>query len=142
MMRPINKKAQVIMDRLTTGLSQCDTHQEIDNSDGVYMPVHIDWIGDTPDGDIFAVAHYYTQNGDLMCDPLMSFLRAADGRYYPTDYRLDGLGVYRESVHFDEDGRVIGYNPREQRDEAIFAGTWMQNIKMQQFRRGSSDEYA
>lgn len=134
-MRPINRKAQKIMDRLTAGLDITNTHRKIDNSDGVYMAVSVDWLGDTPDGDMFAVAHYYTQNGDLMSDPLMSFLRAKiDGRYYPTDYRLDGLGIYRESVRFGDDGRVIGHYPKEQRDEAIFAGTWMENIRLQQFR--------
>ncbi len=135
-MRAINKKAQVIMDRLVDGLGARKTHQKFDNNppDSPIMAVSVDWLGNTPDGDMFAVAHYFTQNGDLMSDPLMSFLRTADGRYYPTDYRLDGMGIYRESVIFDEKGKVVGSYPREQKNEAVFAGTWMENIRLQQFR--------
>lgn len=132
-MRPINQKARKIMDRLVDGLGAQKTHQKFDNNPGIYMAVSVDWLGDTPDGDMFAVAHYYTQNGDLMSDPLMSFLRTADGRYYPADYRLDGLGIYRESVVFDEKGKVTGSYPREQKNEAVFAGEWMENIRLQQF---------
>ena len=78
------------------------------------------------------MAHYYKQEGDLMCDPVMTFLRATDGRYYPTDYR-HRLGVYRESMVFGGHNEIVGTYPREQRDEAIFAGEWMRNIKMRQF---------
>jgi hypothetical protein len=79
------------------------------------------------------VAHYYEQNGDLMADPEMTFLvSAVDGRVYPLSYRQDGLGIYRESVKFNEAGQIDGHYPREQRDEATFSGQWMKNIKFQQ----------
>ena len=66
-----------------------------------------------------------------MADPEIIFLKA-DGKYYPTSWRMDGLGIYRESVFFRDDGRIKGFDIREQRDEAVFAGKWMQNIRKQQ----------
>ena len=136
-MQPINQKAQKIMDRLTAGLDRENSHTRIDNNkpDSGIMPVVVEWVGDCTLGDVFSVAHYYEQNGDLMADPEMTFLRAADRRYYPLSYKIDSLGVYREGVVW-EDGEPKYINKREQREEAIFAGQWMtENIKWQQFSK-------
>lgn len=135
-MRPINQKAQAVMDRLTAGLDIENSHRKIDNNppDSGIMAVVVEWIGGCKLGDTFSIAQYYEQNGDLMADPEMTFLRCA-GQYFPLSYKLDSLGVYREAVGW-KDGEICGIvNSREQRDEAIFAGEWMRNIKMQQFRR-------
>ena len=136
-MRPINKKAQKIMDRLTAETNSENSHTRIDNNepDSAIMAVVVEWVGGCALGDVFSVAHYYEQNGDLMADPEMTFLRAEDGRYYPLSYKLDSLGVYRGGVVW-EDGEPRYINAREQRDEAIFAGKWMtENIRWQQFSR-------
>lgn len=124
------------MDRLTAGLDRENSHTRIDNNkpDSGIMPVVVEWVGDCEIGNVFSIAHYYEQNGDLMADPEMTFLRAADGRYYPMSFKMDGLGVYREGVVW-EDGEPRYTNTREQRDEAIFSGEWMQNIKWQQFSK-------
>lgn len=133
-MRPINQKARKIMDRLTAGITRENSHTRIDNNkpDSGIMAVVVEWVGCCKIGDIYSVAHYYEQNCDLMADPEMTFLKAEDGRYYPFSWKMDGLGVYREGVEW-EDGEPRRVNLREQRDEAIFAGQWMQNIKWQQF---------
>lgn len=133
-MRPINKKATAVMDRLTAGITRENSHIRIDNNkpDSAIMAVVVEWVGDCKLGGTYSIAHYYEQNGDLMVDPEMTFLKAADGRYYPMSIKMDGLGVYREGIVW-EDGEPRYLNKREQRDEAIFAGMWMQNIKWQQF---------
>lgn len=135
-MRAINKKAQKIMDRLTNGIIGENSHTRIDNNkpDSAFMPVVVEWVGDCKLGDVFSIAHYFEQNGDLMADPEMTFLKGSDGRYYPMSYKLDSLGVYREGIVW-EDGEPRYISTREQREEAIFAGTWMQNIKWQQFSK-------
>lgn len=136
MVRPINQKAQKIMDRLTEGITEENSHTKIDNNkpDSGIMAVIVEWIGDCKRGDVFSIAHYYEQNGDLVADPEMTFLKMKDGRYYPLSYKLDSLGVYREGVVWD-DSEPLYLNAREQRDEAIFAGTWMKNIQWQQFTK-------
>jgi hypothetical protein len=135
-MRPINLKAQKIMDRLTAGITRENSHTRIDNNklDSGFMPVVVEWVGSCKLGDTFSIAHYYEQNGDLMADPEMVFLKAhASGKYFPTSFKQDGLGgIYREGLIW-EDGEPKYINAKEQRDEAIFAGTWMENIKWQQF---------
>ena len=134
-MRPINLKAQKIMDRLTAGIDRENSHTRIDNNkpDSAIMAVVVEHVGSCKLGEVFSVAHYYEQNGDLMADPEMTFLKAtASGKYFPMSIKMDGLGIYREGVVW-EDGEPRYINTREQRDEAIFSGTWMQNIKWQQF---------
>lgn len=135
-MRPINLKAQAVMDRLTAGITRENSHTRIDNNkpDSGFMPVVVEWVGDCKLGDVFSIAHYYEQNNDLMADPEMTFLKAsASGKYFPMSFKMDGLGgIYREGLIW-EDGEPRYINEKEQREEAIFAGTWMQNIEWQQF---------
>ena len=133
-MRPINKKAQAMMDRLTAGIDRENIHTRIDNNkpDSAIMAVVVEWVGDCKLGDIYSIAHYYEQNGDLVADPEMTFLKAETGRYFPLSFSMPGMGIYREGIIW-EDGEPSKIDVREQRDEAIFAGTWMQNIKWQQF---------
>lgn len=137
-MRPLNLKAQKVMDRLTTGITRENSHTRVDNNKpgSAFMPVVVEWVGDCKLGDVFSIAHYYEQNGDLMADPEMTFLKAsASGKYFPMSFKMDGLGgIYREGLIW-EDGEPKHINAREQREEAIFAGEWMQNIKWQQFTK-------
>lgn len=132
-MKPINKQAQKIFDRLTAGLGVFAS-RKIENSES-FMPVSVQHLQDTDLGPIFSISHYYEQNGDLMADPDMTFLQSsADGRVYPLSFRQDGgLPINQESVTLNEDGTSFTYRPRMQRDHATFAGQWMENIKQQQY---------
>jgi Domain of unknown function (DUF6908) len=95
------------------------------------MSAHIEHIGDTAMGPMFSVAHYYEQNGDLMKDPDMTFLRGDGGDYYPLEFQQDNLGLYQCAVDWEGD-KIISYKPKMQRSMAGFSGTWMRNIKTQQ----------
>lgn len=123
------------MEILTQGLTEENSHREINNCppNSGTMPVVVEHVGTCRMGDLFSVAHYYTQNGDLMADPEMVFLRATGTQdFYPVSYKLDALGVYREGYIFSEDGKTDRIWKSEQADEAVFAGTWMKNIRDQQ----------
>lgn len=131
-MKSINKKAQRIMDRLTDGLDSDYPLRTVDSSGGTYMAVHVELIGTVELGPVYSVAHYYEQNGDMMRDPDVEFIKAkVDGKYYPISFRNDGLGVMQEAVVF-EDKKVKGIRIKQQRDIATFCGSWMSNINQQQ----------
>lgn len=127
----INKQAKSVMNKLTLDLNEPGDHKEIDNASGAFMSVHVEHIGTCNLGHIFSVAHYYEQNGDLMKDPDMVFLRGEDGEYYPTEFQQDNLCIYQRAVEF-EGGTIKGFSPKLQKDMSVFAGTWMKNIKAQQ----------
>ncbi len=129
-MKAINKQAQAVMDRLTEGVDS-EHPKKIDNGSAGIMAVHVEIVNQCEWGPIYSIAHYYEQNGDLMRDPDMEFLKGHDGCYYPIMYRQDGLGICQESVTFD-DGQPAKFRRRMQADQAGFAGLWMRNIKRQQ----------
>lgn len=131
-MKAINKNAKKVMDKLTAGLGFGES-KKVDNTKGTFMPVHVMLISQTSIGPLFAVTHYYKQNGDLMRDPEMIFAKGWDENYYPVHFRQDGgIPIYQDSATFDSNGEWKGLRPRMQRDHAVFAGQWMKNIKEQQ----------
>jgi hypothetical protein len=131
-MRAINARAKKTMDILTAKCPNLSDHDTFHTEP--FMDVSVDYIGDCNLGPLYSVAHYYEQNGDLMRDPEMCFIKGKDGEYYPYYYRLDGLGIERECISWDEEGNVLGIQKNEQGNQAVFAGTWMRNIKRQQER--------
>jgi len=119
--KPVNKRGCAVLDILTAGLDHIEDHRKIDNNgeDSGIMAVHVECIGEIEGmGLLYSVAHYYKQCGDLMRDPEMTFIKMRDGKYY------------QESVEFGHSNCQV--RPKMQKDHAVFAGTWMQNIKQQQ----------
>jgi hypothetical protein len=131
-MRAINVRAKKIMDILTELCPLIGDHDKFHTEP--FMDVSVEYIDQCNLGPMFSIAHYYVQNGDLMRDPEMCFIRGKDGEYYPYYYRQDGLGIERECIRWDEKGNVQGTQKSEQGNQAVFAGKWMQNIKRQQER--------
>ena len=76
---------------------------------------------------IFSLAHYYEQNGDLVCDPDVTFLGAK--QIHPLTFEQGGL-VYQVAVHFRDD--AIHLNERLQDQITTFCNQWLRNIADQQ----------
>lgn len=129
-MKCIGKAAAAVLDTLTHGLDVGD-HRKIDNCGGAFMAVCVQHIVQTELGPLFSIAHYYEQNGDLMRDPEMVFLKA-NGKYYPVSFQQDGgLGFYQEAIEI-EGCKVLRYHPPLLDEQASFAAMWMNNIREQQ----------
>ena len=104
---------------------------KIDNTDGAYMPVHIEIIHRTEDYDHISLAHYGQQNGDAMRDPEMIFaLHKESQQFVPYYYRNDYMGMEQYSVRWTEEGVLL--NRRLQADHTTFANRWLRNIATQQ----------
>lgn len=72
-----------------------------------------------------AIAHYYTQNGDLVPDPDMR-IRLDFKRKAAFPMSFQNSLVYREAM--DEQGRG---SKREVADQSAFLCTWLRNLKSQ-----------
>ena len=140
-MRSINLEACEVMKKILEGLSdRPGSNKKIDNADGVFMYLAVELVGNVPNtgtGQLISLAHYYEQNGDLMRDPEMIFWEGADAkgntRYYPSYYLQDAVGVEQNSIIFDfEKLKCKGFYRTMQKDQALFANTWMKNIEQQQ----------
>ena len=131
-MKAINQQAKKVMDLLTKGLdSEASESKKIDNTEGTFMPVHVEHVTQCSLGPIYSIAHYYKQNGDLMRDPDMEFIKGGDGEYYPISFWQDAPPVRDEPLTW-ENGEMIGYNEKRQASLVTFANMWMKNIKEQQ----------
>jgi hypothetical protein len=132
-MKHLTIEGKKIMDILTDGVNDYDQARKIQNNPSKsIMAVHVEMINKIKQGPIFSIAHYYEQNGDLMKDPDMTFLRRADGEYYPLSYQQDGLGIYQDAIAWDDQGDIKGFRAKMQADMVSFANGWMENIKDQQ----------
>jgi hypothetical protein len=134
-MRQVSKTAGKVLDILTAELTEENRAKKIDNCNSVFMPVSVELIRKTEQGGYFSVCHYYEQNGDLMRDPEIVFLKknsAGENYYFPVSYRQDNLGIDREYCRYDESRKITGLAVRPQADTAKFCNLWMLNIKRQQ----------
>ena len=128
-MKAVGKLAEQVLRTLVAGLRDGNDYRKVDNCGGAFMPVSIELIGNCRLGDLFSVAHYYEQNGDLMRDPEMVFLRDSAGRFFPTYFRQDGgLGFEQESADVEKGTFLLAV----QAEHASFADMWMKNIREQQ----------
>lgn len=131
-MMALSGESRAILACLINGLKKPGDSKRVDNSPGCFMAVSVEHIGLTNMGPVFSVTHYYQQNGDLMCDPDMTFLQGEKGQFWPLSFQNDGVAVYEESVEFGDDGNPVRFNAGLQRKHAEFADQWMKNIKEQQ----------
>lgn len=134
MERMLNQTATKILQALIDQMGS-STHLKIDNTNGLYMSVVVESLGEFPSGTLYSVAHYGEQNGDLMRDPDMEFLCVGSGAekaFVPVSFRNDYLPIHQVAMEFNDDGTVKGYR-RKLTDKLVeFANGWMQNIADQQ----------
>ena len=94
------------------------------------MAAHVECIGHWNNGfPLYSIAHYYKQNGDMMKDPDMVFVKHPLGKVFPISFEQSSAGIYQESVWYDGGFKM---KAKQQKDHATFANTWMKNIKEQQ----------
>ena len=134
-MKSLNKSAtktfRAIIERLN-GSDAC----KIDNG-GSYMALHVDRLQSVEAGTIYSLAHYFKQNGDMCCDPDMTFLDSGkdspvyvDG-VYPLTFQQAIPPVYQDAVEWDGP-KIQGVRLKMQADHTRFANTWLRNIREQQ----------
>jgi len=76
-LKVLSHAAAAVLDELTANLDVGDSHK-IDRGT-VYMSVHVECLHGSGLGLLYSIAQYYEQNGDLLPDPDVVFVRAAAG---------------------------------------------------------------
>jgi N12 class adenine-specific DNA methylase/superfamily II DNA/RNA helicase len=85
-------------------------------------------------GGEYSIAHYYTQDGDAMRDPEITFSVDVENKSVtPLSYLQDAMGIYYETS-----GRSLA----QIKDLEQFWCQWMKNIEMQGFTLHESTGYA
>jgi len=125
--KPVSASAKKVIQQLEAMM--IDGYAKIDNTNGAFMPVVIEQVGENQ----ISIAHYYEQNGDLMADPEIVFLKKEYSygvEYYPIYERMSGLCSDVELVIFENRKPKMISNLQKQ--TASFCTTWMRTITMQQ----------
>lgn len=130
-MKHINQEAGKILDTLTLGMDKAGDRKKIDNTKGAFMAVHVEYIGREGDNKIFSITHYYKQNGDLMRDPEMEFIRDRFGNWYPISFLQDAPLVRDEPITW-QGGLIVTCGEKKQAKLTAFSNMWMKNIHRQQ----------
>jgi hypothetical protein len=123
-MRVLSQAAGKVLDAVTHNLPVGGA-RTIDNTGGVYMPLHVDRLTERT----FSLGHYYTQNGDRVCDPDGVFLKT-DAGWLPVSLQLC-TGHYTEAIHVAGD-KPVSYRPKALLELISFTTMWMRNIASQQ----------
>ena len=138
-MSKLGERATTIFAMLVDGLGVGDA-KKLDNAPGAFMAVTVDFlIGASASRPwaVYAIAHRYLANGDLVPDPDVEFYVVDDPRQpgskavYPIaiDHGLLGYHCY---LDVDSAGQLTLLNARGQEDLTRFCDVWMKNIADQQ----------
>jgi len=132
-LKPLNRKAENIFFKIIEGV-KWDAAKYIGEKGKAFMQVVVKRIPhDAIYGKVYAVGHYYTQMGDRMSDPEMTFLvNTVDGRVYPLSFEQHGTFATYETSAVFKDGEYVGKYKKMNNDHKNFANGWMENIKHQQ----------
>jgi hypothetical protein len=141
-MQKLNDRATEIFMSLVSGLRVGDA-RKLDNAPGTFMAVSVDFlVGEelpTPGGlpwALYAVAHYYRANGDLVPDPDVEFYLVDDitrpgaKAVYPIAIDHGPLGYHRYA-QLEGPGHLSAVS-RGQAELSHFCDVWMRNIASQQ----------
>lgn len=134
-MKGLSKAACKVVDKLVSQAG-IEGHVKINNSDGAFMPVIVERIGQNVDFlgtvvDIYSVSHYYEQNGDLVPDPDVT-LAVKQEKEGTLAYPLTIQNSFRyEEAMFVNNGDWL-YRKKSYNDLVKFCNMWMKNIKYQQ----------
>ena len=125
--KPVSASAKKVIQQLEAMV--IDGYAKIDNTNGAFMPVVIEQVGENQ----ISIAHYYEQNGDLMADPEIIFLKKEYSygvEYYPIYEKMSGFALEVELVTFENGKPKLISNL--QKGAASFCTTWMSTIVVQQ----------
>ena len=153
-MKQLNKQATEVFGRLLTGLSDVGDHAKIGKDESAYMAVCVDLL-DVPvvldwppkSSAVIALAHYFKQNGDMCCDPDMTFLVGQPTENSPITVfpmTFQQALPLRFDVGIEISGGKLLLRRNVQADITRFANSWMSNIAQQQnlaaYVKGASNE--
>lgn len=98
-------------------------------SDG-YEPLYLEHIG----SNFYAMAHTFTQNGDLMFDPEITFILDRNAKTFrPCTYQQSGVGKIFQEIYAPTDEGYQHPNLALERDVNTFVKQWILNIFAQEF---------
>jgi len=119
--------------RMLCYLAEKKDYYKLDNTNGLFVPLSIEILersGNTFVNYDLSICHYLEQNGDLMADPEMCFLKIQNS-WYPYYFLNHFAETQTQSLKFSN-FEITGIKRNLYLDHLEFAEIWLQNIKEQQ----------
>ena len=117
----MQKIITAIAEKYDLDLNASESHLRLEQPG--YMPLVIEKIGKH----LVSVAHYYTQEGDLMADPEIVYFTCYQ-EWVPIQITQAPWGCWDVAVLSSEGTEVKSFNPQKQADLAAFSDEWAENI--------------
>ncbi len=133
-MKIIDRTATSIFLKLVALSKANKGYIKIDNEKGTYMPLSVEKIDEIEGYELYSLAHYGKQMGDLMADPEMCFLLAQNEKntvVIPYSFRNDYIGIDSIDILI-ENRKIKGIRNKAVAKNVAFANTWLKRIKQQQ----------
>jgi len=130
---------ETIFKRLTTiGIIDKDGKPTFDEAlklkSSGFMDLNLDRLYEKDGKYTIAMAHNYTQNGDVMADPDMEIRITPSMKMAEAlSFRQDGSIPINQHVYEEIDGKTMVY-PRLKKELNTFLSGWLLNIKKQGFK--------
>lgn len=113
-------------------LSRSDNHISVENEPYTRLAAEYLYFRDYKGRPVYYIAHYSTQNGDLMADPEIEFaVDEAAQTVEPVLFHNDYTGSYDE-VYKEVNGQMM-YSQRLRVSLDEFLHIWLKNLKRQGF---------
>ncbi len=129
----LDKKSATIFDKIR---EMCDStedrHIKIDNSNGVFMPLSVEFLYSIGKWSIYSFSHYYKQNGDMCPDPDMTFFVETENKKMIIPATFQDSYTYREICELSSIGELKINGMMKLADLCSFSKMWMKNIYEQQ----------
>jgi hypothetical protein len=120
----MQKIITAIAEKYALDLNATESHLRLEQPG--YMPLIIEKIG----RHLVSVAHYYTQEGDMMADPEIVYFTGYQG-WVPIQITQAPWGCWDAAVLSSESAEIKSFNPQKQADLAAFSDEWGENISAQ-----------
>lgn len=128
-LRSVSRRAAAIFEAVINRIPDGSDSVKIDEAPGTFMALRASRVLKNEHGVVYSFAHFQTQHGDLVGDPIVDLLRTPDGTWYPLSF--ENCCGHRQYVEFRGDG-TVRVDRRQQRDLASFCSMWARNIAEQQ----------
>jgi len=133
-MKTLNKISSAIFNHLISLINYDDGYAKIDNTEGVFMPVNVEFLRHTTflnqPARIFSISHIYYQNGDVCFDPDCEFLQLKENKNKIYPINITHPNCFIRAIW--RDGDEWKYDKMELSDLVDFCNMWLLNIREQQ----------
>ena len=105
---------------------------KIDNSDGVFMPLCVEFLYSVGKYSVYSFSHYYKQNGDMCPDPDMTFFVETENTKNIIPATFQDYRVYQLICELSIKGELKVNGLNQLSNLCKFSKLWLNNIYEQQ----------